>query len=130
MNTATLMLIGRLLMASLFVVAGTRKMLAFAGTVGYFTKLGFPMPEATTILAIIIELGGGILLIIGYRTRWVAWLLGLFVLIATFAAHRFWEADPAQYGNQLNHFFKNVVIMGGLLYIAAHGAGKQSMDKG
>ena len=83
-----------------------------------------------TYLAIAIEIGGALLLIIGWRTRWAAWLLALFVLVAAFAAHRFWEYDQAQMNNQLNHFLKNLAIIGGLLMVATFGPGRASVDKG
>ena len=123
------LLAGRILMGAIFLNAGIRKLLAFAGTVGYFTKLGFPAPEAFAVLAIIIEVGGSILLIVGWKTRWVAWLLSLFVLIAALAAHRFWQFDAAQYANQMNHFMKNLAIIGGFLFIATFGPGGASVDK-
>jgi putative oxidoreductase len=122
-------LIARLAISSLFIVAGLRKAMAFAGTVGYFTKLGFPMPELMVGLAIAIEVGGGILLIIGFKTRWVALALMVLTLVATFMAHRFWEVDPAQYGNQLNHFLKNIAIAGSLILVATIGAGAISADR-
>ena|SRR5215213_4934122 len=122
-------LIGRLMMASIFVIFGIRKVLAFAATAGYFTKLGFPMPEVMVVLAILIEVGGGLLLAIGWRTRWVAWLLALFTLIAMFMAHRYWEFDAAQYANQMTHFWKDVCIIGGLMMVAAYGPGSLSVDK-
>ena len=122
-------LAGRLLMAMIFLVAGIRKVLGFAGTVGYFAKLGFPAAEAFAVIAIVIELGGALALIIGWRTRWVAWLLILFVAIATAMAHRFWEFDAAQFNNQLNHFLKNIALIGGLLFVAAFGPGRASVDK-
>jgi len=122
-------LAGRLLMSAVFLVAGIRKVLGFAGTVAYFTKLGFPAPEVMAVLAIIIELTGSVLLIVGWKTRYVAWLLVLFVLIATFMAHRFWEFDAAQYANQMNHFLKNLAIIGGLMFVAAFGPGSASIEK-
>ena len=122
-------LIGRILMALLFFIIGIRQLLGFTLTVAYFTKLDFPLPEGAAVLAIIFELGGGLLLIIGWRTRWVAWLLALYVLVATLVAHRFWEYDAAQSLNQMYHFFKNVSIIGGLFYIATFGAGRYSIDK-
>jgi putative oxidoreductase len=125
----TLFLAGRWLMAALFLVAGIRKIMMFGGQVGYFTKLGFPMPEVMTVLAIAIEVGGAILLIVGWKTRWTAWLLALFVVIATFAAHRFWEFEPAQQVAQMNNFLKNLAIIGGLLFLAAAGPGRLSADK-
>ena len=124
-----LLAIGRVLIAALFLVAGIRKLLAYAGTVGYFTKLGFPAPEAAAVLAIAIEIGGGLLFLVGWRTRWVAWLLAAFVAIAAFMAHRFWEFDAAQQANQMNHFLKNFAIIGGLFFVAAFGPGRLSVDK-
>jgi putative oxidoreductase len=136
MNTAIataynpmLPLLGRLLFASLFLVAGVRKILIWEGQVGYFTRLGFPAPELFTVLAIVVEIGGGVLLLVGWRTRWVAWLLIAFVAIATGMAHRFWEFDAAQQAGQLNHFLKNIAIIGGLLFVAAYGPGRSSVDK-
>jgi len=123
------LLAGRILIGAIFLNAGIRKLLGFAATVGYFTKLGFPAPEAFAVLAIIIEVGGSILLIVGWKTRWVAWLLSLFVLIAALAAHRFWQFDAAQYANQMNHFMKNLAIIGGLLFVASFGPGSASVDK-
>jgi putative oxidoreductase len=123
------LLAGRILMGAIFLNAGVRKLLGFAGTVGYFSKLGFPAPEVFAVLAILIEIGGSILLIVGWKTRWVAWLLALFVLIAAFAAHRFWQFDASQYANQMNHFMKNLAIIGGLLFVATFGPGSASVDK-
>lgn len=125
---APMMLAGRILLAALFLVAGTRKLMAVAGTAGYFGKLGFPMPEVLVWVVIVVEIGGALLLILGWHARKAAWLLMLFTLIATFAAHRFWEVDAAQYVNQMNHFLKNLAIVGGLLFVAAAGAGSASLD--
>jgi putative oxidoreductase len=122
-------LVSRILIAAIFLIAGAGKVMKFAGTVAYLTKLGFPAPEVMTVIAIIIEVGGAVLLIVGWRTRWVAWLLALFVLIAAFAAHRFWEFEAAQQANQMNHFLKNLAIIGGLFYVATFGAGRYSIDK-
>jgi putative oxidoreductase len=123
------LLIGRVLLGLLFLVAGIRKIMLYSGSVAYFTKLGFPAPEVMAVLAILIEVGGGALLILGWQTRRVSWLLVLFVVIATAMAHRFWEFDAPQYANQMNHFLKNAAIVGGLLYVAVLGAGKLSMDE-
>jgi putative oxidoreductase len=123
-------LVGRVLIAALFLVAGFGKIMGFAGTAGYMAKLGFPAPEVMTAISILIEAGGGILLIIGWKTRWVAWGLAIFVVIATLAAHRFWEIpDAAQMMSQRIHFLKNLAIIGGLLFVAAFGPGSISVDK-
>jgi putative oxidoreductase len=123
-------LIGRILIAALFLVAGFGKIMGFAGTAGYMAKLGFPAPEVMTALAIVVEAGGAILLIVGWKTRWVAWGLAIFTVIATLAAHRFWEIpDAAQMMNQRIHFLKNLAIIGGLLFVATFGPGSISVDK-
>jgi len=122
-------LLARVGLGSLFVLFGIRSILGFAGSVGYFTKLGFPAPEAMVVLAIIIQVVAGLALIIGWQTRWAAWLLVLYVLIAAFMAHRYWEYDAAQYANQMQHFFKNMAIVGGLLMLATFGPGSMSVDK-
>ncbi|HSA90545.1 MAG TPA: DoxX family protein [Burkholderiales bacterium] len=123
-----MLLIGRILLGVLFLVAGIRKIMFYAGSAAYFTKLGFPAPEVMAVLAILIEIGGAALLILGWQTRRISWLLILFVAIATAMAHRFWEFDAPQYANQMNHFLKNAAIVGGLLYVAVLGAGALSMD--
>ena len=128
-NNAISLLIARLLMAAVFLLFGVRSILSFAGSVGYFTKLGFPAPDTMVVLAIIIQLVGGVLLVIGWKTRWAAWLLVAYVVIATIMAHRYWEYDAAQYVPQMTNFFKNLAVLGGLLMVAAFGPGSASVDK-
>jgi putative oxidoreductase len=125
----TLQLIGRILLATIFLVAGTRKLLTVAATTAYMTKLGFPAPEVMTWIAILIEIGAGLMLVIGWRTRIAAWALIVFVVIATAMAHRFWQFEPAQLQNQLNHFLKNLALIGGLLFVVNFGPGRYSVDK-
>jgi putative oxidoreductase len=129
MNVTLLPLLGRILIGLLFVVAGLRKAMTIAATAGYFAKLGMPAAEAMAYLAVLVEVGGGLLLIIGWQTRWISWLLAVFVAIATGLAHRFWEFPEAQYNNQLNAFLKNLAIIGGLLMYAVHGPGGASVDR-
>ena len=125
----TLLLVGRILLSLVFLVAGVRKALTFAATAGYFAKLGMPVPEVMVVLAIIVEVGGAALLIVGWKARQAAWALAIFTLIATFMAHRFWEFPDAQYANQLNHFLKNLAIIGGMMFIASCGPGSLSVEK-
>jgi putative oxidoreductase len=126
---AVLPLLARICVAALFLIAGIGKIMAFSGTAGYMAKLGFPAPEAMTVVAIVFEVGGGLLLLIGWQTRWVAWGLTLFVLIATFAAHRFWDMDASQMVAQRTQFLKNFAIIGALLMFSAFGSGRISADK-
>lgn len=122
------LLTGRVLVGSLFLVAGVRHFMFYAGTVSYFTKLGFPAPEAMVWLSIIVHIAGGIMLVVGWKTQWASWLLLALVVIATAMAHRFWQFDATQYANQLNHLLKNLAIIGGLLYVITLGAGAMSVD--
>jgi putative oxidoreductase len=122
------LLVGRLLIGALFIVAGIRKLMGPAAAAGYFTKLGFPAADVLVWVVIAVELGGGALLVLGWQTRRMAWLLIAFTLIATFMAHRFWQMEAAQYANQLNHFLKNAALVGGLLYVVVFGAGAVSLD--
>lgn len=125
-----LLLIGRVLIALLFIQHGYLKLTNFAGTVKYFANWGFPMPEVTSVVSIIFELGIGILLAIGWRTRWWAYAYIPYVLIATAVAHRYWNYEGGNWFVQFSFFNKNFAIIGGLLYIAVIGPGRYSVDKG
>ncbi len=119
-DAATLgMPIARVLLASLFLVAGVRKLLGWGATVAYFGKLGLVMPELILPLVVTLELGGAILLVVGWRLPVVSIALAAFSIAAAFAAHAFWSVEPAQFTGQLNNFLKNVAIAGGLLHVAA-----------
>lgn len=115
---------GRVLGSLLFFIAGYNKIIKHDFYVGYFTKLSVPFPTISVPGAMIFELVGGLLFLIGYKTRSVAFLLGLYALVAGLFAHLAW-ADP----NQLNHFFKNVTIFGALLAFTVTGAGRYSVDE-
>ena len=108
----------RLLMAAIFVLSGVRKALAFAGTAGYFAKLGLSMPEAITALVILIEVGGGLALVAGWQLKPVALAMAAFTLATAFIGHAFWAAAPEQFGAQLNNFMKNVAMVGGFVLLA------------
>ena len=124
-----LALFGRILLAVLFIPAGISKLTGFAGTVGYIGSVGLPLPALGAVLAIVVELGFGVLLLVGFKTRWVALALALFTLAAAVFFHNYWAmpADKA-FINQLM-FMKNVAIAGGLLAFVAFGAGRFSLDK-
>ncbi|WP_081074232.1 DoxX family protein [Burkholderia diffusa] len=107
----------RVLMASLFLVAGIRKVLTWKMMLAYFSGLGIPVPELVLPLTVAVEIGGGVALIAGWRLREVTFVMAGFTLFTGFVAHRFWMADGAQFSNQLNHFFKNVALTGGFLVL-------------
>ena len=115
----SLFVAGRVLLASLFVVSGVRKVLFWSPTVAYFGKIGLPWPELLLPLVVLLEVVGGLALAFGWHARIVALALAAFTLVAGFVAHAFWSVDAAQYGNQFNHLWKNVSIAGGLLCVSA-----------
>lgn len=121
-------LVGRILMALIFLVSGFGKITGFAGTAGFMASKGMPFAEVLLAGALVFELAGAIMLILGWRVHWGALLLIVFMIPATLMFHNFWAVDAAQYQNQLNHFLKNVAMTGGLLYVMAFGAGPLSMD--
>ncbi|MFP8835445.1 DoxX family protein [Hydrogenophaga sp. XSHU_21] len=121
-------LLARLLMAALFLPAGISKIGGFAGTAGYIGSVGLPLPEVGAALAIAIEVIAPILLIIGLYTRQAALVLAVFTLAATVLFHNYWAMPAEQQFMQSLMFFKNVGVVGGLLAIAAFGAGKLSLD--
>lgn len=122
-------LVGRILLGIIFVVGGWGKITGFDGTVGYMHAYNVPMTQVLAILAIIIELGGGILLIVGWKARWAALALFVFVLIVTPIFHGFWAVPDDQKQLQMIMFLKNLAIMGGMLYVAAFGPGSMAAEK-
>lgn len=120
--------VGRLLLATLFLPAGIAKITGFAGTVGYIESVGLPMATVAAIAAIVLEVAGGIALIIGLGTRFAALALAFFTLVASFIFHAYWAVPADQaYVTQLL-FFKNIAVAGGLISLAAWGAGGWSLD--
>lgn len=125
----TLALVGRILIAVLFIPSGFGKLMGFSGTVGYIGSAGLPLPEVAAAIAIIVELGLGIALLVGFKTRWVALAIAIFTVAAAFGFHKYWAVpDAAKMMQQIN-FYKNIAISGGLLAFAAFGAGRFSIDK-
>ena len=123
-----LTLIGRMLLALLFVPAGFGKIGGFAGTVGYIASKGVPLPELAAAAAIGVELGLGLLLLVGWQTRWAALGIAIFTVVITFIFHNFWALPAEQVIQQQQAFFKNIAVVGGLLTVAAWGAGAWSLD--
>lgn len=122
-------LVGRILLAHIFLISGFMKIGGFEGVVGAIASKGLPMPQVLAALTVALELGGGILLVIGYKARIVAIVFFLWLIPTTYFFHRFWGIDAAQVQNQMNNFMKNVSIMGGMLLVAAFGPGAYSVDK-
>ena len=127
--TNVLALVGRILIAAIFVISGFGKIGGFEGVAGYIGSKGLPMPQVLAALTIVLELGGGILLILGFKTRWVAALFFLWLIPTTLIFHAFWGLDPKTAQQMQIHFLKNVSIMGAMLMLVAFGPGALSLDK-
>ncbi|PZU42494.1 MAG: DoxX family protein [Acidovorax sp.] len=123
-----LALVGRILIALLFIPAGFGKISGFAGTVGYATSVGMPMPTVAVAVGLLIELLGGLALLFGFGARIAALALAVFTLAASFFFHAYWALPADQQMMQQLLFFKNVAVTGGLLAFAAFGAGAWSVD--
>ena len=121
-------LIGRALIALLFIPGGFGKIMGFAGTVGYIASKGVPLPEVCAAIAVVVELGFGLLLLVGYQTRWAALGIALFTIVITFIFHNFWGVPADKVMMQQLQFFKNMAIVGGLFGFAAFGGGRFSLD--
>jgi putative oxidoreductase len=124
----TFALIGRVLIALLFVPAGWAKVVGFAGTVGYIQSQGVPLPEVAAAVGIAAELGLALLLLVGWQARWAALGLAVFTFVISFIFHNYWGVPAEQVMAQRGNFFKNMAISGGLLAFAAFGAGAFSLD--
>jgi putative oxidoreductase len=122
-------LVGRTLIALIFVFSGAGKITGFAGTVGYIASKGLPLASAAAVAAIVVELGGGILLILGWKARWAAAAMFVFTAMAAVLFHDFWAVPPDQVQNTMIHFMKNISMMGGLLYVVVHGSGALSLER-
>lgn len=122
-------LVGRILIAVIFLKSGFGKITGFSGTAAYMASQGMPFAEFLLAGAVVFELAGAVMLILGWRVHWGALLLVVFMIPATLMFHNFWAVEAAQYQNQLNHFLKNLAMTGGLLYVMAFGAGPLSLDR-
>jgi len=122
-------LLGRILIALIFLLSGFGKITGFAGTAGYMASKGIPMAELLLTITIVIELGGALLIIAGFKARLAALALFLWMIPVTFIFHNFWAMPADQAMIQQIMFMKNLSIMGAMLYIAAFGSGPMSVDK-
>ncbi|HZP94570.1 MAG TPA: DoxX family protein [Burkholderiales bacterium] len=122
-------LVARILLAVIFIISGLGKIMGFQGTAGYIQSAGLPAPQLLTVIAIIVELGGGILLVIGWKARWAAAALFVFTFLAGLFFHAFWAAPADQAMMQQIQFMKNLAIMGGMLYVVVYGSGPLSAEK-
>lgn len=122
-------LLGRLLLSFIFILSGFNKIGEFQGTAGYMAKMGLPMSDVLLVLTILIELGGGLMILLGWRPRLAALVMFLWLIPVTLIFHKFWGIDAAQAQTQMIQFMKNVSIAGGMLLVLAFGSGPYSLGK-
>ena len=121
-------LAARLFMVALFLPAGLGKLTSFVGTVGYISSIGLPLPTLAAAMALTVEIVGSLALLAGFGTRIAAAVLAAFTLVASFFFHAYWAVPADQAFVTQLLFFKNIAVVGGLLAIAANGAGAWSLD--
>ena len=119
------LVLGRVLIAAIFILSGFGKITDFAGTTGYIASVGLPLAPVGTVIAIVVELIGGLMLLVGFKTRLVALVIAGFTIVAGALFHNNF-ADQMQ----MIHFMKNLAISGGLLFVAVFGPGRLSVDRG
>lgn len=121
-------LLGRVLLSAIFLMSGVMKIMTWSHTVETMQHKGMTAVPFLLGCAIGIELVCGFLVLIGFKTKFAAWILFLFLIPVTLTFHDFWKYEGSARENQTQHFMKNVTIMGGLLTLAAAGAGGLSID--
>lgn len=122
-NASWIPALGRLLMSVIFLLSGLQKLGTHEATVGYIASQGLPFPDIAYFVAVAVELGGGVLLLVGYQARFAAAVLAVFCIATAFGFHN----DFGNQGQMIN-FLKNITITGGLLQVVAFGAGTLSLD--
>lgn len=122
-------LVARILMMVLFVLFGWQKLTGFGGTVGYMASVGAPLPMLSAIIAVVVELGFGLLIAVGFFTRPIAIIFAVYTIATAFIGHRYWTLTGMDQFMAMINFYKNISIAGGLLLLAVTGPGRYSIDK-
>jgi putative oxidoreductase len=124
------LLSGRFLLGVYFILPGISKITGFDATLTYMNDHNVPIASVLLIVTIIIQLGAGAALIVGFKAKYMAFVLAGLTLVISIYMHNFWDLadDDANRAHETQNFFKNMGIMAGLLMVAALGAGKLSLD--
>ncbi|MBI4082527.1 MAG: DoxX family protein [Candidatus Lambdaproteobacteria bacterium] len=121
--------VGRILLSIIMLVGGFGKITGWAATAGYMQSKGIPIVPLFLVLALVIELVGGVALVLGFWARWAAAILFLYLIPVSLVMHNFWALEGMDQQINMVMFLKNLAIMGGLAYVAAHGAGAWSLER-
>lgn len=123
-----LAVVGRVLLALMFVLSGFGKLTGIEGTAAYIASAGLPMATALAVIVGLLEFVGGLALMVGFHARWAALALGVFTLLASLLFHNFWAMPADKAFMQQLIFMKNLSVAGGMFIVAALGAGPASID--
>jgi len=123
-----LLLLGRILIAAIFVQSGLGKLMNLGGFAGTLAVGGVPLASVLAPIGAVIEFAGGLAILFGVGTRYAALVLIAFIIVATSIAHRFWEYPAPQQQAQMINFTKNVAIIGGFLFVFVTGGGHYTLD--
>ena len=121
-------LIARLLLALMFLLAGISKFAGLEGTAGYIASKGLPLPQLLAFASALIEVVGGVMLIVGWQARWAALALAAFTALASVIFHNYWSLPADKQMIDQLMFMKNLSVVGGLLMVFGFGAGPLSLD--
>ena len=121
--------IARILISALFLLSGFNKIAHFGVSSQMIAGIGVPFASLATGIAILIEIGGAIAIIAGWKTKLAAWVQFAYLIPVTFMIHNFWASPAAMQQDQMVHFMKNLAIMGGLLILAGRGPGASAIDE-
>ena len=122
-------LAGRILLSIIFIMSGIGKITGFAGTAGWMTSKGLPMADVLLGASIVIELGAAAMIVLGFKARWGALALLLWMIPVTLVFHSYWTYPAAEQQMQSIMFFKNLGLMGGMLLIMGFGSGPFSLNR-
>lgn len=122
--------LARILISAIFLISGVQMLMHFDSTAHMIGEKGIPLAAVATAISILIELGGAIMIIIGWQTRLAAAIQFIYLIPVTIMYHNFWTAPPQLRDVQQTNFLKNLAILGGLLILATRGAGASSIDEG
>jgi len=121
-------LLGRILISVVFILGGIGKITRSSMEQGMVAAKHVPLPSVALGIALVIELVGGLAILLGLLTRFTSWILFLYLIPTTLLFHNFWAFQGMDRIDTMVHFEKNLAIMGGLLILAAYGAGAYSID--
>jgi putative oxidoreductase len=127
-STSIVPLVGRLMISAIFIFSGLGKLAGHAAMAGFAASKALPAADLAVWVAAAIEVFGGLAILVGFQTRIAAWIVFLYLIPTTLVFHNFWALQGMERMDNQFHFFKNVAIMGGLLFVATFGAGAYSVD--